>query len=70
MSLSAPGVEFSKAASINMFKELKEAMFKKLKKNLTRNQQIKILKKETEITQRINENLASENTITEIKNSL
>lgn len=70
MSLSAPGVEFSKAASINMFEELKEAMFKKLKKNLTRNQQINILKKETEITQRINENLASENTITEIKNSL
>lgn len=35
-----------KAASINMFKGLKDVMFKKLKKNMTRNQQMEIRKRE------------------------
>lgn len=35
-----------KAASINMFKGLREVIFKKLKKNMTRNQQMEILKRE------------------------
>lgn len=42
-----------KAASINMFKGLREVIFKKLKKNMTRNQQMEILKREIILKNRI-----------------